>query len=78
MKPECKIAQSPQLPGCLPEGYSLDSLLSVEQFAIWQQVAETTARRHLFTMPGVVRRSRGWVRIHPRTFLEFSLKKTSR
>lgn len=64
----------PQIPGALPRGYNLDSLLTVEQFAIWQQVAESTARGALASMKGVVRRSREWVRIHPRTFLELTLK----
>jgi hypothetical protein len=64
-----------QLPGCLPKGFDLDSLLTVEQFAVWQQVAESTARAALASMNGVVRRSREWVRIHPRTYLELSLKR---
>lgn len=63
-----------QQPGCLPSGFGLDSLLTVEQFAIWQQVSVATARAALPSMRGVVRRSREWQRIHPRTFLELTLK----
>jgi hypothetical protein len=68
------MKSTPQLPGTLPKGYDLDSLLTVAQFAVWQQVAESTARSALASCKGVIRRSREWVRIHPRTFLEGSVK----
>src|SRR6185503_3722845 len=32
-----KVVRCGQLPGCLPDGYTLDSLLTVEQFAVWRQ-----------------------------------------
>lgn len=59
-----------QIPGCLPKGYDLDSLLTVEQFAVWRQVKESTARAALAVTSGVIKRSREDVRIHPRTYLE--------
>lgn len=63
-----------QYPGQLPKGASLDSLLTVGQFAVWQQRAESTVRAELPVTPGVIARSRENVRIHPRTFLAVSLK----
>ncbi|MDE2106338.1 MAG: hypothetical protein KGL39_54465 [Patescibacteria group bacterium] len=71
MKTSKKI---PKIPGSLPRGYTLDSLLTVDQFAKWQQVADSTARSAMPTMKGVIRRSREWQRIHPRTYLELTLK----
>jgi hypothetical protein len=64
-----------QIPGCLPPGYSLDSLLTVPQFALWRQVAESTVRAALPITNGVVKFSREDIRIHPRTFLERSTSK---
>ncbi|MDE2106536.1 MAG: hypothetical protein KGL39_55490 [Patescibacteria group bacterium] len=63
-----------QIPGCLPPGYSLDSLLTVSQFALWRQKDIETVRGELPTTKGVIRRTRKDVRIHPRTFLELTLK----
>ena len=54
----------------------LDNLLTVEQFAAWQQSPVATVRKRLATMPGVIRESRKCVRIHPRTYLETRLRKT--
>jgi len=56
----------------------LDALLTVEQFAAWQQAPEATVRKRLASMPGVIRESREFVRIHPRTYLEARLKKMAR
>ena len=67
--------QPEQIPGCLPRGYDRDSLLTVEQFAIWRQTSIRTARAALPITKGVIRRSRQDVRIHPRGYLELSLKK---
>jgi hypothetical protein len=63
-----------QLPGCLPRGYDLDSLLTVEQFALWRQKSVETIRDELPTTKGVIRRTRLDCRIHPRTYLELTLK----
>ena len=52
-----------------PAGISLDALLTVEQFARWQQTDVAWVRRNLADMPGVVRETRKHVRIHPRTYL---------
>jgi hypothetical protein len=49
--------------------FDLDSLMTVEEFAQWQRMAPKTVRRHLHKIPGVIRESREWVRIHPRTYL---------
>ena len=59
-----------QIPGCLPAGFDLDSLLTVEQAAIWKQSNLATFRKRLPVMPGVIRDSRKCVRIHPRTHLK--------
>ena len=56
----------------------LDALLTVEEFAAWQQTPVATVRKRLATMPGVIRESRKCVRIHPRTYLEMRLRKTIR
>lgn len=55
--------------------FNLDDLLTVDQFAQWQQKPIKEVRKRLASMPGVVRESREWVRIHPRTYLEARLKK---
>jgi len=54
---------------------SLDSLLTPEQFAVWQQMPLATVRKKLAKMPGVIRESRKCIRIHPRTYLEARLKR---
>lgn len=56
----------------------LDALLTVAQFAAWQQTPERSVRRRLASMPGVIRETRELVRIHPRTYLEKRLHKTSK
>ena len=63
-----------QNPGCLPRGYTLDSMLTVGQFATWQQKSVRWVRARLPIVPGVIRESRQHVRIHPRTYLELRLK----
>lgn len=58
-----------QLPGCLPPGATLDSLISVEQFALWRGLAPRTAADFVRAgMPGVVR-DKAIMRVHPRTYL---------
>lgn len=64
----------PQVPGTLPRGFNLDSLLTVEQFALWRQKSVETVRDELPTTKGVMTRTRQDCRIHPRTFLELTLK----
>ncbi len=63
-----------QLPGCLPPGFDLDSLLTVDQFAVWRQKSVERVRNELPITAGVVGRSRKDRRIHPRTYLEKTLK----
>lgn len=64
-----------QIPGALPKGFDLDSLLTPEQFCVWANMDRrkfgTRARR----MPGVIRENRKHVRVHPRTYLEARAKK---
>jgi hypothetical protein len=48
--------------------------LTVEQFAVWRQVRESTVRAALENTPGLIKRSREDKRIHPRTYLEKSVK----
>lgn len=63
-----------QIPGCLPRGFNLDSLLTVEQFAAWRQKCVRKVSAELPTTKGVIKRTRKDIRIHPRTFLELTLK----
>lgn len=64
-----------QTPGCLPEGYTEDSLLTVPQFALWVGLVERVVRKKLPNLPGVIRRSERDVRIHPRTYLAGAIKR---
>lgn len=48
----------------------LDALLTIEQFAAWQQLGVVSVRKQLDFMPGVIRVTRKTVRIHPRTYLD--------
>ncbi len=59
-----------QLPGNLPPGASLDSLLTVEQFAVWVGWSLATATRRVQdrVVPGIVQATQS-PKIHPRTFL---------
>lgn len=59
-----------QKPGCLPKGFNLDSMLTPDQFCVWQQVKRDWFKARIHTLPGVVAHSRKMVRIHPRTYLE--------
>ena len=63
-----------QKPGSLPEGCNLDSMLTPEQMAIWQQVPSSTFRKRMGTMAGRVVYSRKCVRFHPRTHLAQKVK----
>lgn len=69
-----KVALCGQLPGCLPFGYDLDSMLTPEQFCIWQQVSRDWFAARKDKLPGVIEHTREMVRIHPRTYLEKSTK----
>lgn len=44
--------------------------MTVEEFAQWQRVPIRTVRRRLPTMPGVIKHSREWIRIHVPTYLD--------
>jgi hypothetical protein len=58
-----------QRPGCLPKGFDLDSMLTPEQAATWQNLEPEWFRKHMDGMPGVRRLTRETVRIHPRSYL---------
>lgn len=79
-KPTCDgegvptVALCGQLPGCLPAGYDLDSMLTREEFCIWQRVKKSWLRPRLCRLPGVVRYSRKNIRIHVRTYLDKAVK----
>lgn len=64
-----------QRPGCLPPGKTEDSILTREEFRIWQGFTEGWLSKHIRRLPGVIRESKKVVRIHPRTYLERRLKK---
>jgi hypothetical protein len=63
-----------QTAGNLPDGYGLDSLLTIEQFAAWQSCKLAWVRKRIRSLPGVICESREHIRIHPRTYLEKKLK----
>lgn len=67
-----KVLPCSQLPGCLPPGADLDTLLTPEEFCTWQRCGRNwfSARKH--SLAGVINHSRDMVRIHPRTYLEKS------
>ncbi len=54
---------------------NLDELMTVEQFAAWQNCKPRWVRSRLPILPGVIRESRQHVRIHPRTYLAKRLGK---
>ena len=60
--------------GCLPKGYDLDSMLTPDQFCAWQQVSREWFGSRIGILPGVIRESRKAIRIHPRTYLDESVK----
>lgn len=64
----------PQLPGCLPEGCNLDSMLTPEQFCIWQGFSRDWLSARVETMKGIISHSRKVIRIHPRSFIERNVK----
>lgn len=60
----------PQLPGCLPQGFGLDSLLTVEEFATFTGQSVRAVKDALPTMRGVLRGSKRMRRkIHVGTYL---------
>jgi hypothetical protein len=63
-----------QLPGCLPAGHDLDSLLTREEFCIWRRVSLEWLKPRADMIPGVVRESQKVWRVHPRTYLEKTVK----
>lgn len=71
-----RVVSRGQLPGCLPSGHDLDSMLTPEQFCTWQDVTRDWFSARKNNLPGVVIHSRKMVRIHPRTYLERSTKGT--
>lgn len=58
-----------QLPGNLPDGFTLDSMLTLDQAATWLQVRAASLKRKARSIPGIsgVKHLR---RMHPRTYLE--------
>ena len=72
---EKALATIPQKPGCLPEGYTEDSFLTLTQFALWKQISLKTARRRAPITPGLGRYSRQDMRIHVKTHLNKALKR---
>lgn len=54
------MSEIAQLPGCLPAGATPDSILTVEEFAVWRRLAVRTVRNKCrkqgrAAMPGVLR-----------------------
>lgn len=71
-----ETAKVPQTPGCLPQGYDGNSLLTLDQFAVWKQISMKTVRKRLAITPGLVKHSRKDQRIHVATHLDKVLKRT--
>jgi hypothetical protein len=69
-------ANIPQRPGCLPEGYDENSLLTLPQFAMWKQISLKTVRKRLPFTPGLIRHNRKDLRVHVKTHLVKALKLT--
>jgi hypothetical protein len=67
----------PQTPGCLPDGYDEDSLLTLEQFALWKQLKPKTVLKRLPLFPRLIRHSKRDIRFHVKTHLDKVLKRTS-
>lgn len=67
-------ANVPQRPGCLPEGYDENSLLTLPQYARWKQISLKTVRKRLPFTPGLIRHSRKDQRVHVGTHLKRALK----
>lgn len=70
-----KSQDGKQIPGCLPPGYDLDALLTPEQFCLWQQCGRNWFSARKYILRGVITHSREMVRVHPRTYLELSMKR---
>jgi hypothetical protein len=68
----------PQVPGCLPQGYDDNSLLTLPQFAKWKQISLKTVRKRLAITAGLVRHSREDCRIHVKTHLAKVVKNYER
>lgn len=64
----------PQIPGCLPQGYDENSMLTPEQYAKWKQISIRTVRNRLPITPGLVKHSRRDQRIHVKTHLAVVVK----
>lgn len=71
-----KVLPCGQLPGCLPTGATLDSLLTREEFCIWKRVSLEWLKPRIAMIPGVVKESNKVLRIHPRTYLDKATKGT--
>ena len=69
-----KQAKVPQIPGCLPQGYDENSMLTIEQYATWKQMSVRTIRKRLPIIPGFVQHSRRDQRIHVKTHLAGVMK----
>lgn len=68
------VVRCGQLPGCLPAGYSLDSLLTREEFCIWRRVSLEWLKPRVRILPGVVMESQKVFKIHPRSYLDKTVK----
>lgn len=68
------VVRCGQLPRCLPAGYSLDSLLTREEFCIWRRVSLEWLKPRVRILPGVVIESQKVFKIHPRSYLDKAIK----
>lgn len=57
-----------QIPGCLPAGFTDESLLTEAEFCVWMRVSRSWLVSRINKMEGVVKFSKRTRRIHPKTF----------
>ncbi len=63
-----------QRPGCLPPGFTQDSLLNRREFCTWRRVSLEWLKARVDMIPGVVKESNKVWAVHPRSYLEKSAK----
>lgn len=77
VKRRAKRAAARQKPGCLPQGFTRDSLLLKEEFCVWQRVQPEWFEGRAKYLPGVVGHSTRHLRIHVGTYLDGISKQNS-
>ncbi|MEI6197137.1 MAG: hypothetical protein WCS42_22705 [Verrucomicrobiota bacterium] len=67
---------APQVPGCLPNGFKDESILTLAQFAVWQQITLRKVRAMAMKgFRGLIVRGRKDKGVHIGTWKEFNIKR---